>query len=137
MTRHRSGRWVVAGALLAGVVLFLLWRFDPGQASLPVCGLYATTGLHCPGCGATRALHQLLRGRLLWALHCNAFWVLSLPPALYLAASEARRTVRGRPLAGDLLRRPWFWISVAGLAVIFFVLRNLPFYPFDLLAPPD
>lgn len=122
-------------ALLAGAALFLLWWIDPRRLALPMCVFYTATGLHCPGCGATRATHDLLHGHLLSALHCNAIWVLGLPLALYAGLSEARRLVWGRPLPGSLLRRTWLLTTLAALVLVFSVLRNVPYYPFSLLAP--
>ena len=120
---------------LATAGLVLLWRFDPAEVPLTICGLHALTGLYCPGCGATRATHELLHGRLLSALHCNALWTLSMPLAVYAAASELRILTGRRPLPGDLARKGWFWPAVATLAMAFFVLRNLPWEPFLLLSP--
>ena len=112
--------------LLAILLLGLLWWFDPAEVNLPLCTFHALTGLDCPGCGATRATHELLHGRLLAAWHYNALWVLSLPLAAYLAISELRVLAGRRPLPGDLPRRTWFWLSVAAAAILFFVVRNLP-----------
>ena len=128
--------WLASIATLAVGLLFLLWRLDPRQLSVPTCGLYMTTGLYCPGCGATRATHELLHGRLLAALHDNAFWVFALPLALYAMASEIRRHLHGRPLPGNPAANPRWLIAMAVLVVIFSVLRNVPCYPFTLLAPP-
>lgn len=111
---------------LAAVLLGLLWWFDPAQAHLPLCTFRVLTGLECPGCGATRATHELLHGRLLAAWHLNALWVLMLPVAVYAAASELRVLAGRRALPGDLVRQPWFWAAVVTAAVVFFVFRNLP-----------
>jgi hypothetical protein len=123
-------------ALLTAAALAMLWWFDPAQSPFPLCGFYATTGLHCAGCGATRATHELLHGRLLLALHYNALWVCSLPLAAYLVMSEMRVHYAGRPLPGNLARKPWLYVALGSIALLFFLLRNLPFCPFLLLAPP-
>jgi hypothetical protein len=108
------------------LLLGLLWWFDPAEAHLPMCTFHVLTGLQCPGCGATRATHELLHGRLLAAWHYNALWVLMLPAVVYAAASEMRLLAGRRPLPGDLPRRPWFWVAVVAAAMVFFVVRNLP-----------
>jgi hypothetical protein len=113
-------------ALVAILLLGLLWWFDPVETDVPLCSFHALTGLDCPGCGAARATHELLHGRLSAAVHYNALWILSLPLAAYLAISELRVGSGRRPLPGDLPRRPWLWLSVAAVAMGFFVLRNLP-----------
>ena len=125
----------LAVALLTGA-LVLLWWLDPSRLPLPLCAFHTATGLHCPGCGATRATHELLHGRVLSALQHNALWVALLPLVVYAAVSEARRFAHGRPLPGDLLRKPRFLVAVVAIAAIFGLLRNLPAYPFTLLVPP-
>ena len=122
--------------LLAGVAIVVLWFVDPRQFALSSCSLHEVTGLYCPGCGATRATHQLLHGELISALRYNALWVLSLPIVLYCMASELRRLTRGRPLPGDLVRNRWFLVGAFAVAILFGLLRNLPVYPFVLLVPP-
>lgn len=117
---------VIAVTLLAILLLGLLWWFDPAETNLPLCSFHAMTGLDCPGCGATRATHELLHGRLLAALHYNALWVLSLPLAVYLGVSELRIAAGYRPLPGNLAQSRWFWFSLAAVAMAFFALRNLP-----------
>ncbi len=102
-----------------------LWFFDPAETNVPLCTFHALTGLDCPACGATRATHELLHGRFEAALRYNALWVLSLPLAVYIFASETRLLVAGRPLPGDLPRRRWFWPLVVAAAMVFFVARNL------------
>ncbi len=161
LVRHsagrRSGGWLVLAGVLLGVALFLLWRFDPGRAAWPICAFHATTGLDCPGCGGIRATHELLHGRLLSALRHNAFWVLLLPLVFYAVLSETLRAVRGgwlgqseavpqasgtrtlpsgAPLRFAPATQPWFYLAIALFAVIFGLLRNVPWYPFTLLVPP-
>ncbi len=133
---HVRQMWHVGVLLIGiGIALGLLWRFDPAKSPVPLCGFHAMSGLYCPGCGTLRATHELLHGHLLSALHDNALWTLSLPLLLYLGASQlwARAGRRGWP--GDVTDKPWFWIGVAIVAAIFFVLRNLPWGPFTWLAP--
>lgn len=129
------GRLIFPG-LLAVLAVVLIWAVDPGRISWPACALYRITGLHCPGCGATRATHQLLHGELIPALRYNGLWVLALPVAVYAVGSEVRRFTRGRPLPGDLVRNRWFWVGAVAVALLFGLLRNVPVYPFMLLAPP-
>ena len=113
-------------AVLAVLLLGLLWWFDPAETNVPLCTFHVLTGLDCPGCGATRATHELLHGRLLAALHYNALWIFSLPLTVYLVISEVRILAHRRPLPGNLPRRAWFWLAVATAAIVFFVVRNLP-----------
>ena len=123
-------------ALPVGAGLTAAWWIDPRQVHVPLCTFHELTGLHCPGCGATRATHELLHGRIGAALTDNALWVLASPLAVYLGISEMVRQVRGRPLPTRLLRAPWLLIAAAVVAVLFGVLRNVPVVPLTWLAPP-
>ena len=116
---------IVLCAALIAALLIILWWFDPAKMNLPLCSFHNLTGLDCPGCGVIRATHELLHGRLAAALHYNALWVISLPLVGYAAISEWRVLAGHRPLPGDLPRRTWFWLSVAAVAIVFFVARNV------------
>jgi hypothetical protein len=120
-TRPRIFAMVAGGVI---VLLGLLWWFNPSQVDLPLCRFHAMTGLDCPGCGATRATHELLHGRLAAAWRFNALWALLWPVAIYATISEAIALNGGRPLPGDLPRRRWFWLAIITAAVVFFIARN-------------
>lgn len=122
-TANRS-RTVAIALGLTVTLLGLLWWFDPAKSGTTVCMFHAMTGLNCPGCGATRATHELLHGRLAAAWHYNALWVTILPLVVYAAVSELRVMTDRRPLPGDLPRQPRFWIATAVAAGVFFVVRN-------------
>ncbi len=114
----------VLAVVAAGAVLF--W-FNPAQYRLyPFCLFHELTGLNCPGCGGTRALHYLLHGNLVAAFHANALLVISLPLFAWLGVRFAVRAVRGLS-APRKISPAWFWFFLA-LAVVFTVLRNLPWF---------
>ena len=119
----------VVGVVAVCTALFL---FNPAEHTFyPQCFFHQATGLHCPGCGGLRAVHQLLHGHLLAALRMNGLVVLSLPLFAALLGRELagrRRGIRGRPfLSGRLV-----WCLVGAL-LVFTVLRNLAAFAF--LAP--
>ncbi len=122
--------------VVLGAVVYALWWFDPREVRLWVCTFHATTGLYCPGCGATRATHELLHGRVLSALHHNAFWVVLLPLVAFAAIGDGLRWARGRPLRCYALASPRLLIALVAFSLLFGVLRNIPAYPWTLLAPP-
>ena len=119
---------LVAGA---GGAAALLSRFDPRTAGFfPPCVFHRLTGLHCPGCGATRALHALVHGDVVGALHDNAVFVLMLPAIVGLLGTEILLPPERRPFIPA-----WaIWTLFAAL-VTFTVARNVPVYPMNLLAP--
>src|ERR1700743_1975824 len=78
-------------SLMAGLAIILL-RFPPAQYTFyPQCPIYSSLHLLCPGCGGTRALADLLHGRLHEALHDNALVTLLLPIAFVYGAVAYRR----------------------------------------------
>ena len=112
-------------ALGIGAAIVALWCVNPDTASwLPHCPLHAWTGLCCPGCGSTRALHQLLHGHVLAALRLNPIAVSAVPWVAALIFHHRRPPV------------PANWALALLVAVLAFgVLRNLPWYPWTLLSP--
>jgi len=121
--------------LLAGTGVVLLRVFDPARSGMfPPCPVHYLTGLYCPGCGSLRAIHALLHGDLRQALAMNALTVILLPFIGYGLALEVFAEVRERPGPGMKLSATS--IRVLGMFIVIFgVARNLPLYPFDMLAP--
>jgi hypothetical protein len=100
-------------AAIAGAIV--LYLFDPSTHSFyPPCVFRSMTGLLCPGCGITRALHQLLHGRIADAFHYNAV-VLVLGPLLVGSAAVKPR----------LLYKPWLAWAVIAILLAWGVVRNL------------
>ncbi len=124
-----------AGILAVGAGAFVVSYFNPTTAGFfPVCPLYALTGIHCPGCGLTRGFHALFHGDVLTALHYNALLPIFAFVFGFLFVSLFLIAVRGRGLSWKIIP-PSAMYGFLVLAAAFFVLRNLPFYPFTLLAP--
>jgi hypothetical protein len=122
-------------AAIAGGGVILLALFDPATSgAFPPCPLRYLTGWYCPGCGSLRAIHQLLHGNLRAAWAMNPLTLMLLPFLSYGLASYAVFEIRGRGLPQVFL--PAVWIrALCAMIVLFGIVRNLPFPPFDLLAP--
>lgn len=64
------------------ILLVALTLVDlPDEPALVLCAFRNLTGLPCPGCGMTRGLAALLKGRLIESLHFHAF-----APLVFLVA---------------------------------------------------
>lgn len=133
---HARARLQLAGLVCAGLAaIALLRQVDPSRpgSGLPPCPVHWATGLYCPGCGATRALHALAHFDLAGAMTMNPLLVLALPVILVLLARSAGWWPAGsRAVRWNLLldARPW-----AALVIAFAIARNLPWPPFAWLAP--
>ncbi|HOY64859.1 MAG: hypothetical protein BWY28_01835 [bacterium ADurb.Bin236] len=135
--KHEKRKTAMTAALaFAGAAaIFIFFRFIfPSLSGIPACAFHSMTGLHCPGCGGLRAMHALANGRFAEAAGHNALFVLIfLPLGAFAATLWFNRRITGRAgLPPFPSAAAWFLVA---LAVIFAILRNLPFYPFTILAP--
>jgi hypothetical protein len=127
--------WIALLYGLLGVGFLGIALVDPaGSRFYPKCLFHAWTGWHCPGCGGLRALHQGLRGHFGAALRLNPLMVLFLPVLGYGVLSDMAFVARGRGLPRVAVRPVWCWVLL-GVMLVFWIARNLPVYPFTLLAP--
>ncbi|MBK0329930.1 DUF2752 domain-containing protein [Brachybacterium sp. MASK1Z-5] len=137
MTRRAGARGAVLplalAAAAAAAAIGVQAVFDPFTQDVPLCPLHALTGLDCPGCGATRAVHALLAGDPLLALHSNALIVLAVPVVLALYVRWIVDRVRGRDRIIDPPKS--VLIALGALVAVFTIARNLP--GLELLSAPS
>jgi hypothetical protein len=132
---HRDRLTASVVVALAAGGLSVIYLLDPSSSDLyPPCPFLSLTGFYCPGCGTLRALHQLTLGHPVAALDLNPLMVLLLPFVAYFLASHAMLAVTGRPLRKFFVRPALIW-TLLGIILVYWLLRNLPGYPFTLLAP--
>ncbi len=118
--------WVGLAVALVAIAAGVLRVFNPATAGFyPPCLFRAFTGYLCPGCGTTRALHQLLNGHVAAAFRLNPLMMLLLPYVGYSAASAGLEMVCGRTLPRVFIRPAFIWILLV-VIVLFWILRNIP-----------
>jgi hypothetical protein len=119
--------------LLAATLVSLLYFIYPATSYqfYPGCALYSLTGFYCPACGSQRAFSLLLHGKILQALQYNLLFVLAVVMGLFLFT----RYISGKKHPLLFRMKPAYWWLVLSLVLVYWVLRNLPFYPFSLLRP--
>src|ERR1700741_336490 len=131
----RNHRMLTATFLLGVAGIILLRVFDPATSGVfPPCPVRYLTGLYCPGCGSLRALHALLHGELGRAWAMNPLMMVMLPFIIYGLVSAALLELRGKGLPEVKLPANCIRAFCAGV-ILYAIARNLPLYPFDLLAP--
>ncbi len=124
---------VSVGVPLAALFLAAFCYFTK---KTPPCIFYHTTGLYCFGCGAGRSLLALLHGEIYAAFRYHPLLLILLPFLSYYVAKVYLAFVFGRDLLPvPKIKNRWFGITLAAVVIAFWVLRNIPVYPFVLLAP--
>ncbi len=124
------------GMLLGGILLaFLYFYVNPSSVNfLPKCPLYVTTGIYCPGCGSQRATYELLHLNILGVFRQNALYVLGILILIYHLIISILNSFFHKNSYNYIYHPKTPWILLI-IILIFWILRNLPFYPFNLLAP--
>lgn len=120
--------------LLAASFLFLYFLPDIETKIVFHCPFHLITGLYCPGCGSLRGLHYLTHGNFLKAFNYNPLTILSLPFLVYSFAIFLYKEISGKELKTFFIKPAYIWLLLA-FVIIFWVLRNIPVYPFNILAP--
>lgn len=125
---------LASAALAAGAGFWLLRTYDPNVAGnpFPPCMFRALTGWFCIGCGLTRAMHALAHGDLVRAFAMNPLGVslIGVVP-LMLAWSGGWQPRVLAPLMRWVLEPKLWLVLLPG----YWIARNLPWFPFTLLAP--
>lgn len=104
----------------------------PGGIS-PPCPTKALLGIVCPGCGSARMLYSLIHGDMRAALAYNALGVIVVALLLWSFIAWTLRRINGR-LIPRWEHVRWAPVAIGVAIVVWFVVRNLPFAPFDALA---
>ncbi len=120
--------------LLTGVAV-LFFVLDPTKHTIfPKCMFHSLTGAYCPGCGSQRALHSLLHLDIAGVVSYN---FLFLPAALFILYHYIHpllNRIFGWNLPNLFYKKYTPWVVFA-VVIAFWVARNLPWYPFSVLAP--
>jgi hypothetical protein len=120
-----AGIWLL---LIAGAAYLFL--FEPGRTGFfPVCLFRLVTGLTCPGCGTTRALHQILHGHFQNAFMLNPLLLMAIPFLVFAFVRFNLMVLRGGTPRKNALPAPYIY-ALFFIVVGFWIFRNTPFYPF-------
>ncbi len=120
-------------AICMGLLYYFIYPLY-GQY-FPKCIFHSITGLYCPGCGTQRAVVSLLHSDIAAALHNNLLAMVALPFLLYSAIIFCLNIFNKNQLTRKIFYSPVFVKIVLASVILFGVLRNIPAYPFSLLAP--
>lgn len=118
--------------LLFGGIFIVFYFYNPssGISVFPSCPFKTLSGYNCPGCGSQRAIHQLLHGNLVEAFYLNPLLVLSIPIILYGLGTRAYNYLFDTSHRVEFFYSKLFIYSYFGIAIVYWVVRNLSIYPF-------
>jgi uncharacterized protein DUF2752 len=123
MISARMAMNAAAATGLAGAAF--LYRYSPQEYSFyPRCPFYALTHHYCPGCGATRAVAELLHGHVAAALHFNAAVTLLMPALLWYFARMYWTAVQDNRIEWPQVPE-WSWRVALAFVLIFAVVRDI------------
>jgi hypothetical protein len=130
MPGNKPRGWL-AGLDLSGPRTFLLFAalgivalYAMPAASGPECPVHLVAGIKCPGCGALRACHALLRGDVntAWAMNPALVVTIAVTPLVVFAIYLARRRASAQTL-GRLVQAVAIGFLV--LSVLWTIARNV------------
>jgi hypothetical protein len=125
---RRSTVVAIWSLLLAGAAY--LFFFEPGKTGFfPACPFRLLTGFTCPGCGTTRALHQILHGHFETAFTLNPLLIFAIPFFIFAFMRYSVTVMRGGVPRPNALPAPYIY-AVFFIILSFWIFRNTPFYPF-------
>lgn len=120
-----KGTPVLTGAIVACGCAYVGLNDPESKQLFPTCGFYALTGMYCPGCGMTRALHSLLGGNIIRAIRFNLLLVLAMPILIYAYVWWMSWTFKVKEMPKLKFSRRVAW-SLFAFALIFIIGRNFP-----------
>ena len=127
---------VVAALVFPAVILLgLVFAYVKSRGVVPECQIHSLTGIYCPGCGGSRSLKALLKGDVLAALQMNAFALGFMGVAGYLALRTSWEAWFPMKRWPRFSISPKVWWTIGVMVFLYVIARNLPWEPFNSLAP--
>ena len=124
--------------IILGSLFYVYSFFNPVEHSFFIpCPFNYVTGYHCPGCGSQRAIHQLLHFNVLGALKMNPLLVLSLPLLIFGVGVQIWNFIFETQYRIKIFYSNIFIYGYFIIVVLYWVIRNIPYEPFILLAPTN
>jgi hypothetical protein len=121
-------------SLIVGI-FSLVTYFPPDTSFYVPCLFHLSTGLHCPGCGSTRAVSSFMHGDITIGLKNNLLIILWGPYLIYrlflviFSWIDGKQRVVWSPPSSTI-------IIFLIITIIYTILRNLPIEPFVTLFAP-
>ena len=119
--------------IIWGIFFFFPATDHTSFSFYPKCPFYSLTRLYCAGCGSLRSFSCLANGNISGAWHKNKLMLLLMPFIFFSFLAYGARCFNLR-FPQIFIKPAWIWLLLV-IIMVFMVLRNIPSYPFCLLAP--
>lgn len=115
---------IIILVIMAIMGLFLVKNHNPEEESFFIpCMFNKLTGLKCPGCGITRAMHYLVNGNIKKAIWYN----IMLVPGAFILLYSSYRYIRYIVKNEEIINKPLEIILIIYLImlILFMIARNI------------
>jgi Protein of unknown function (DUF2752) len=130
--RNKLNTVILIIMALSITTFYFFWN-PTEHKTLLICPFYSLTDFYCPGCGGQRAFHAFLHGHFIEAFHDNLLIFVIIPAVLYKIFLNLNDSLQKDVF---ILQSKWIWIFLSFL-MLFTILRNVPFPPFNQLIPTN
>ena len=121
---------LVIYTILGSGLIAVYATFNPESLSFfPSCPFHSITGLHCPGCGSQRAIHDLLHLNFFQAFSHNPLIVLGMVTGIYKAFLWLKYP-DSKQAPNNFLYHKNAPLVVLFIVISFWILRNIPFFSY-------
>ena len=120
--------------MFAGGAVFLYFHDPRVPGITPICIFRRLSGFHCPGCGITRSVYCIMHGWFYEAFDYNPLVMILSPFVLYEFVIELFRRAKMKT-PPTLFNRRGVAMVLLIILIAYWILRNLPYPPFNFLAP--
>lgn len=115
--------WMFVGAFALFMVAACVFHWNILQV-FPPCTFHDVTHYYCPGCGATRAVIAVLRGRFLLALFYHPFIPYIAVVGGWFMISQTIERLSGHRIAIGLHYRHIYLWAALGLIFANWIIKN-------------
>jgi len=123
--------FIILSFLLLLFLIFIFFSNPEKIYFLPVCWFYSLTHYYCPFCGSTRAIYHFLHFNLLRSLKSNLLLYVII---IYFTVNFL--IIKFKKNKKNILDiKPLTIIIFMLIIIAYWILRNLPYYPFNLFIP--
>lgn len=129
MKKQRIKKVIITSILISIIILIFLYLNKHYGFYIP-CVFRKTTGLYCPGCGATRCILALLKGNIKASFSYNPIFFIMLPFLSIGIIYKIYLYIENKK--DNLINKipNYIWITIIVILIIFGILRNIEGFEF-------